>query len=136
MKNIVALFLINVLISFSGNALEPSHVDGTYSTLGYFEFSYHQDTWEEAYHESLHIIIDLTKKRLTIGNENYTISKVKIADNKKHHSLDTTLILLDENGKKHKATFVHFNSIGDEEPHCPQLYLSDEEKEMSYDLCR
>lgn len=127
-----ALFVLGTTTASFSN--EPPTIDGSYVTFHAFEYSYQTERWYEMDTAFQMLNISIANGTVQLGNNTYTIIKMKKKYNKKMDALDYELSLEDANGVRSTAIFVFYEEEESQEKSYAQFYLSNSEMEVSFDL--
>ena len=136
MKKIAILTLFVLGIATSALSNEPPTIDGTYMTMGSFEYNYSSDKWVERESVAQLIEISIQNGTLKLGDQIFTIHKMKVKMNKKSGYLNYEFKLQDVNGEWAEASFIvsQDQTSGSHKP--SEFYIFNSGAEISYDIQR
>jgi hypothetical protein len=139
MKRITLLaFLVlgTTMASFSNEPLsnEPTSIDGSYVTVNSFEYSFETGEWYDLDTAYQILSISSADGNIKLGEDSYSIVKMKKKYNKKTNSMNFEFNLLDAAGERSTAIFISYEKDELGETKYAQFYLSNIESEVSFDL--
>lgn len=123
-------------IKYAGASTPPA-IDGIYTSHITYQFDLKTGDWIVLENKTQEMEINLEKKTVRIGNQNYVVGeKVKVKSLKKLKATEFTFRITNENGAAFLATLMVFDLQGLETKQKRQLYLSSGNTEYSYDLLK
>lgn len=134
MKKITLWMLFVLGIATSALSNEPLTIDGTYMTTGSFEYSYTSDKWVEREATAQLIEISILNGTLKLGEQIFTIEKMKVKTNKKSGYVNYEFKLKNVNGEWADASLIvsQNQSAGNTKP--SEFYIFSSGGEISYDI--
>ncbi len=134
MKKLVLLALFVLGTATASFSNEPPTIDGTYVTINSYAYSYEAGKWYELDTAYQMLEISIAEGVVRLGDNTYTILRMKKKDNKKMGSIDFEFRLANSKGEWLSATFVIFKREETGAKLYSQFYLSNAKMEVSYDL--
>lgn len=131
----IALWTLFVLgIATSALSTEPPAIDGTYMTTGSFEYSYTSDKWVEREATAQLIEISIVNGTLKLGEQVFTIQKMKVKTNKKSGYVNYEFKLQDANGEWAEASLIVSQNQTAGNTKASEFYIFNSGAEISYDI--